>query len=334
MARPDWWPTADDWINAAERLRLKRSGSELVGPCPACNGTDRFHVHWRGARRGVFACRHGCDWRPILEAAGFGRGGAAPPELRNRPLPAPARSRPPEPKTDPVKAERAAALWRQTQADPGAIGAYLAARGVWPPGEPLPDSVRWLPRSALTARRWREGPPASAAGAMACRFDASGEIRAVSIEALTAAGERTDPRFRRTIGQRVDAGALFDAGGDGPAIVLAEGEVSALACRWLHPGERCFGAGGTAGLAAANLPADKPVTVRCDGDGVGRKAAAVLQDAALARGASIRLAFALPGCDPAEEIAAEIDERAAILEFEGGMTREAAIHAAWRDLLP
>lgn len=36
---------------------LRRGGGELVGPCPACGGTDRFGVN---LRKGVFLCRR-CD---------------------------------------------------------------------------------------------------------------------------------------------------------------------------------------------------------------------------------------------------------------------------------
>ncbi|WP_296584250.1 CHC2 zinc finger domain-containing protein [Xanthobacter sp.] len=43
-------------------IRLKRSGTELVGPCPVCGGTDRFGV---SIRKNVFHCR------------GSGRGGDA-----------------------------------------------------------------------------------------------------------------------------------------------------------------------------------------------------------------------------------------------------------------
>lgn len=39
---------------ARRNLRLKRTGAELVGPCPACGGTDRFGIN---LRKGVFNCR-------------------------------------------------------------------------------------------------------------------------------------------------------------------------------------------------------------------------------------------------------------------------------------
>lgn len=56
----------EDWVDAArstdilaeaERLgaRLKRSGTEMVGPCPACGGVDRFGIN---ERKRVFNCGH------------------------------------------------------------------------------------------------------------------------------------------------------------------------------------------------------------------------------------------------------------------------------------
>lgn len=58
-------PEMDDWIARARAVviadelarrgvKLKRSGSELVGPCPACGGEDRFAVN---LRKNVFHCR-------------------------------------------------------------------------------------------------------------------------------------------------------------------------------------------------------------------------------------------------------------------------------------
>ncbi|MEW6256907.1 MAG: CHC2 zinc finger domain-containing protein [Pseudomonadota bacterium] len=43
-------------IDEIERrgIRLRRAGAELVGPCPACGGTDRFSVH---PRRNLWNCR-------------------------------------------------------------------------------------------------------------------------------------------------------------------------------------------------------------------------------------------------------------------------------------
>ena len=73
-----------------------------------------------------------------------------------------------------------------------------------------------------------------------------------------------------TVGER--KGALFDGGGPGALLCLAEGEVSALALRWLQPDCRCMAAGGTAGMAALSpdmLPEAASVTIEADGDALG-----------------------------------------------------------------
>lgn len=72
--------TFADWHNRAEALRLKRCGKSLVGPCPACGGTDRFSVEERSGKA-LFQCR-GCDpngrsqagldaFKKILQEAGL-----------------------------------------------------------------------------------------------------------------------------------------------------------------------------------------------------------------------------------------------------------------------
>lgn len=58
-------PMTEDWIDEARRAslfslvdrwphRLKRSGNELVGPCPACGGRDRFAIN---RAKNVWLCR-------------------------------------------------------------------------------------------------------------------------------------------------------------------------------------------------------------------------------------------------------------------------------------
>ena len=49
-----------DWTS---RLRLKRSGSEWVGPCPSCGGRDRFHVRPGFQARALVGCRGCIDGR-------------------------------------------------------------------------------------------------------------------------------------------------------------------------------------------------------------------------------------------------------------------------------
>src|SRR5688572_9488637 len=58
-------PEMEDWVDEARHVSLadeiarrghglKRQGAELVGPCPACGGTDRFSIN---LRKNVFHCR-------------------------------------------------------------------------------------------------------------------------------------------------------------------------------------------------------------------------------------------------------------------------------------
>lgn len=67
------WP---DWQDAAGRLDLKNKSGELVGPCPSCGGTDRFHVKQGGDGGALVGCR-GCidnggdGFGAVLKAAGF-----------------------------------------------------------------------------------------------------------------------------------------------------------------------------------------------------------------------------------------------------------------------
>lgn len=60
------WYSFDDWVADAKRVdlqglaerygaKLSRSGSELVGPCPACGGEDRFSIN---PRKQVWNCGH------------------------------------------------------------------------------------------------------------------------------------------------------------------------------------------------------------------------------------------------------------------------------------
>ena len=348
------FPGFSAWQARAATLGLKRSGSELIGACPCCGGSDRFRV----TRTGRAFCRHCCPdgrdpaaFRRLIEAAGFswpGRENA--PEGPSRSATGRQRRQPTnflrersggEPCGDPAarraKIARARRLWNAAVPDPGPVRAYLAARGCWPPFEPLPDAVRWLPRSALAALHWREGPPDDATGAMACCYTANSGVTAVSLDTLNTDGTRTAPRWRRTVGERLGS-AFRVPGPDAPGdpLTLAEGEADALAIRtWI--GCEAWGGGGTAGMAAlspALAATGRPVTAYSDGNGVGRVAAAVVQDDALARGAQIRVVFVEPGSDPGDVLTEAWAERVAILEVDGGLARADAEHAAWAELNP
>lgn len=99
---------ANDIVEVAARYTtLKGKGNELYGPCPVCEGTDRFHVNQRTQ---AASCRHchenmqqwidvidlvrfaeGCDFREAVERLG-GRD--------DQPLPRRVVRRPPEPKPE------------------------------------------------------------------------------------------------------------------------------------------------------------------------------------------------------------------------------------------
>ena len=248
------------------------------------------------------------------------------------------------------RAALVAQLWARSvpaDATPGRL--YLALRLAWPPhgiGPDLPATVRWLAHEASPgsdrAAKWY-GLPDGAAGALVfawCRpGDADPDPRAVSMEAIGAAGERIEPRWRRTFGTR--AGAVFEAraprGGDSP-VHVAEGEADALALAlapWCGAGG-VYAAGGTAGMRTdperfAALTSGPVVLHADDGEG-GGGAAAKAQARIQATGRGCRVEWYRDG-DPNDELAAYLIERAAIREFDGGATREDADRGAWHDLL-
>lgn len=78
-ARRDWINEASDrdivGVAQSYGAKLRRAGSELVGPCPACGGEDRFQIN-PGKR--VFICRGAAKGGVIalvmhLEKAGANR---------------------------------------------------------------------------------------------------------------------------------------------------------------------------------------------------------------------------------------------------------------------
>ena len=61
--RPPWkW-----WAERAKTFRLRFRSGQLEGPCPACGGTDRFHVS--KTPDGLFGCRKCRGFLAILRAA-------------------------------------------------------------------------------------------------------------------------------------------------------------------------------------------------------------------------------------------------------------------------
>lgn len=243
--------------------------------------------------------------------------------------------RPPPGSRAPATASREnpARVWHAGAAADGTAAAdYLLARLPGWRGD-LPLSVRWVPRDAWpwppvrNPEQGRPPPlPRGAAGAVLYLFTdpESGRGRAVQCEALRANGERLADRWRRCIGSK--GGAVFVAGGPAKpdGLVIAEGEVSALALRVLAPGWCVRGAGGTSGMRdpAVALGVDPGLPVRIDGDAdpKGRAAAIELTRALRARGQMVRAR--IPdgdgGADAADRLACGWCDGAGCLRCEPG----------------
>ena len=142
----------------------------------------------------------------------------------------------------------------------------------------------------------------------------------------TRNGRRPGKRWRRTFGQKKGAAFAVGAAGGDPLVVV-EGEVDAIAAAWLYPGAEVWAAGGGAAavLAPAILNINRRVVIEADPDGPGRKAALTL-DTALGGRADISWNS---GRDPADVWIDTLLERAAILEFDGGLLRHEADRRAW-----
>lgn len=170
---------------ARRGVRLRRAGAELVGPCPACGGTDRFSVNRRMA---VWHCRKAgkggdvIDLVQYLDGCGFLEAVEllAGPEALRRPAPhpgpLPGHSVPggereqEENEFRSKEIARARNIWEAAGALPfSPAAAYLARRGVTAVRGAKLRCAAALPRwerAAGAAKGWRvvhEGPALVAA---------------------------------------------------------------------------------------------------------------------------------------------------------------------------
>ena len=160
---------------------------------------------------------------------------------------------------------------------------YLDRRKTWPKkGRPLPPAVRWLPDGAVPGFTLfgRDHPNLKPpAGAILYRLMdcATGKAApdCVHLEALTADGRQTEPRFRRTFGPL--KGRAFQLGDPEKSLVLAvvEGPCDALPLARLGiPDLTVRAALSTSGFQlAVTAGTSGPVVVIGDGESPGRKAA-------------------------------------------------------------
>lgn len=336
-----------------------RQGKYLRGPCP-------FHKDRRGSRRfsvdtetlgfKCFSCGRTGD--PVTFAAGGERptgaryheaveklakaAGVRPLPTAGRPPKAPGSSQP-----SPQRKAQLREIWKAASPAAGTPAAiYLARRRAWPDGmgsHPLPEDLRWVPIGALTRALPKWKPPAGAAGAAAYgyRQAAPGSpVSAAKLEALTADGNRGEPRWRRNLGvfehRRFTACQLPE----GP-LHVCEGEVTALALA-----ARCIARGrgmviatsGTSGFTAETCAdtGTREVIIHPDRDAAAREAAWKLAQAlrragraCTARGLS---ATEHDGRDEADALEALVKAAAGRL-IESGETPAAAERAAWIEVL-
>ena len=355
-------PNAEAWM---AQPSLTRRGREAVGPCPLCGGTDRFHVREGPNGKALVGCRGCIDgrdpetkawrFRELLRTVFPNRAGFVPTCQKTRhaigqkrPIsscPSGSSATSCDPVT-PAKRALTIRLWEATgPADNTPARIYLARRWVWPPagvGPDLPASVRWLPREAAPpkdeAADWYGIPRLpSAVGAVCFAFHSltTGELTGVSLEALDSNGQRTPytykaqhkKRWRKSVGLKT--GAMFTVGESGAPLVLCEGEVTALACIWLYPSSIVWATGGTAGLAAFLPVGEQPIVIAADGDAGGRTAALTAAHRLREAGRAVQIIWSRSGQDAADELAVDMQERAAQLEDNNGWTPDQAARAVW-----
>ena len=157
-------------------IALRRAGTELVGPCPVCGGTDRFSVN---PRRNVFCCRKGgaggdaialvqyLDGADFLGACETLTGTAPPRGEGTRATPQALATRAEARRAKEAEREASSARYREKERkalygiwraaarhDLAPVRAYLALRGLdLPPGAPL----RFLPDAPFFHGREDDG---------------------------------------------------------------------------------------------------------------------------------------------------------------------------------
>ena len=220
---------------------------------------------------------------------------------------------------------------------------YLTWRMVWPIGGPaLPGSVRWIAAEAVVEAlpHW-EMPSGEWAGTIAFSYGA-GEALAWKLEALTTQGRPVRPRWRRNAGL-FEGGLRFETVDHGGGwLHVAEGELTALALavQCAAQGEGFSIATGGTGrfqVAACEDACQRPVRIYADLDKGGRIAGRALVRKLRESGRLVEAdGLYRPGesgIDAADVLAAEVGERASILEHDGGLTRDESERKAWADAL-
>lgn len=355
-AYEDWRRRADECDLLATAVmygaKLKRAGREHVGPCPACNGTDRFSIN---PGKNLWHCRgHGGGHGAIgltMHIAGLSFAQACE-ALTGEPNPStnrPAR---------PLSAEEQAARNRQrieaerAQEARRAMEAQYqedtkeAAQRIWDAAEPLAgDDADNIADAYLSTRglHWETGRPGWPAclrfarlpypqkqglhPALVCRVDdMSGDLCAVWRIFLRGDGRKMDVENPK-LGLGPAGGGAVRIGGVGRKIGLCEGVESALGA-WNLIGRKypVWAALSTSGLIGIELPLGvEHVVLFPDGDRPIRKKGDEYEPAVPAgRKAAVTLRTRLLGEGVACTIAAEPSAGRDYCDLWGEHAREVA----------
>lgn len=265
---------------------LKRAGREHVGPCPVCQGTDRFSVN--PAKR-IFNCR-GAEGGDViamvqhLDGVSFTQAcealtGEPPPGRESKPLSevqkaarvkaladAKARERAQKEAQEAYEQDTTAAALAIWNASIGIGGtpaeSYLRSRGLGAPGVMLEPVLRFhpgLPYPGMTGKF----------PAMVCRVDdVAGEFTGVWRVFLRPDGSGKLDCAAPKLGLGPAAGGAVRLGGIGPKLGIAEGVETALGA-WLLTGRKypVWASLSTAGMIRFELPPDaKQLVIYPDGD--------------------------------------------------------------------
>ncbi len=245
-------------------------------PCPVCQPERRrdqraLSLRCEGGRLLVFCHKGGCEFRAIVEAAGF------PPDALAVDLVAAREDVAKQVAYEAEQLAKARRLWGQSKPINGTKGeAYLRGRGILCD---LPPVLRFHPEA------WH-GPTARRLPALVARVE-GGEGFAVHRTYLRADGlGKAEVEPAKAMLGAVTGGAVRLTDG-ALRLVMGEGIEStlSLACGLLDTPATLWAALSTSGLRGLRLPA-RPgrLTIACDGDGPGREAAHALAERAHALG--------------------------------------------------
>ena len=206
----------------------------------------------------------------------------------------------------------AAALWAAAQPSAGPdprhpAAIWLAQRSLWPPAEPLPHAVRWLPRSHRRFPRGQPGSTAAGALVMAMRplDDPLAPPRKIQLVAIDATGAKArhwpDNTDKRTYGAGPFYGLLWR--GDLPtadsALHVCEGLADGLRILRYTAGPALVAV--CAGTSYARFDPGRfdPITLWPDADQPGARPAAKAAQRWADRGYTVTVKKLAAGHDPA-----------------------------------